>query len=84
LQLSLKWNKVEIAKQVVEYLNEINSEVNYSGYFDRIETALIDNRPDFFGYFLDYFKHDKYFMSNFVTPQRLYYLYNMKNEAILF
>jgi hypothetical protein len=81
MRLSLKWNKVEIAKQVVEYLNENNSYFDYDDYFALMESALVDNRPEFFGFYLDVFKYDKNFMSNFVNAQRLYYLYNFKNNV---
>ena len=83
MRLALKWDKVEIAKQVVEYLNENSTNFDYDDYFAILESSLVDNRPDFFGYYMDVFKYDKYFRSNFVTTQRLYYLYNFKNNVII-
>ena len=81
MRLAMKWNKVEIAKQTVEYLDKNYSYFYCDDYYNLMETALTDNRLDFFGYYMNEFRYVKDFMANFVTSQRLYYLYNFKNQV---
>jgi hypothetical protein len=61
MRLAMKWNKVEIAKQTVEYLDKNYSYFYCDDYYNLMETALTDNRLDFFGYYMNEFRYVKDF-----------------------
>ena len=45
-----------------------------------MEMSLTKNRPEIFKLFINEFQYNSKFLKNFLTNQRLYYLYNFANE----
>jgi hypothetical protein len=45
-----------------------------------MEMSLTKNRPELFKLFINEFQYNSKFLKNFLTNQRLYYLYNFANQ----
>lgn len=80
MRLALKWEKVEIGRELLNYMND-NDYYDVNEYYIQMEDSLNYNRPDFFRLFLEEFESDPNFFVNFLTSKRLYFLYNFKNEV---
>ena len=72
LELALKWNKIEIASNDIFNGKE---EFTSKQLNKLMEMALIYNRPSFVELLIE----NKLVLDDFLTPKRLYYLYNAIN-----
>jgi len=82
--LCLKWNKAEIAKDILDYLHFNNDRSDFEFYFIElglIEKSLLINRPDIFELYLNEFDTFMGFWKQFLKANTLYYLYNFNNKV---
>ncbi len=74
LELSLKWNLIDIANKDIYNGNLHFEETQLSQLF---EMALIDDRPDFVRLFIE----NEIDINRFLTYKRLYFLYNLPGKV---
>jgi len=75
LELALKWNKIDIASNDIFNGKE---EFTSKDLNKLMEMALIFNRPSFVELLIE----NKLVLDDFLTPKRLYYLYNAINVRV--
>ncbi len=74
---------MKIATRAIDYLNQnyklTDHNHGYEEFYELMEMSLTKNRPELFKLFINEFQYNSKFLKNFLTNQRLYYLYNFAN-----